>query len=85
MPLAQDEVTAISLDVIQAQLQPLELVGIIATEGGSNRVELMVTVGGCHEEPCRLLLNLSRGSRAEFEVELRRKLDEALRGHVRPA
>jgi hypothetical protein len=42
----------------------------------------MVTIKGCHNEPCRLLLNLSRANRAALEDELRRKLHEQLRSHL---
>ena len=82
MPLAQEEITSISLDVIRQHQRELELVGIIASEGGSNRVEIMITVKGCHEEPCRLLLNLSRGSRSALQDELRRKLEDVLLTHA---
>jgi hypothetical protein len=81
MPLAQDEIVAISLDVIRDHPRPLELVGVMASEGGSNRVEIMVTVKGCHDDPSRLLLNLSRGDRSSLEAELRLKLQELLRTH----
>jgi hypothetical protein len=83
MPLAHDEITAISLDVIRRHPQPLDFVGVMASEGGSGRVELMVTVRGCHEEPCRLVLNLSRGTREALEAELRGKLEILLREHGR--
>lgn len=82
MPLAQEQIIDISRDVIRQYSSRLELVGILASEGGSNRVELMVTLKGCHDEPCRLLLNLSRGSRATLEAELRQKLQEVLASHA---
>jgi hypothetical protein len=37
MPLAHDEITAISLDVIRRHPQPLDFVGVMAFEGGSGR------------------------------------------------
>jgi hypothetical protein len=83
MPLALEEITAISLDVIRRHPPPLDFVGVMAFEGGSGRVEVMVTVRGCHEEPCRLLLNLSRGTREALEAELREKLQMLLREHAR--
>jgi hypothetical protein len=70
MPLPHDEIAAISADVIRQYGEPLKFVGIMASEGGSNRVELMVTIRGCHDEPCRFLLNLSRGDRATLASEL---------------
>jgi hypothetical protein len=44
--------------------------------------EHSVTIKGCHESPCRLLLNLSRGSREALEAELRPKLRDQLRTHA---
>jgi len=83
MPLAHDEIAAISGDVIRRYPSgPFEFVGVMASEGGSGRVEVMVTIKGCHNEPCRLLLNLSRANRAALEDELRRKLHEQLRSHL---
>jgi hypothetical protein len=81
MPLPHDEITSISAEIIR-QSPPLELVGVAAADGGSSRVELMVTVKGCHEEPCRLVLNLPRGDRRSFETELRLKLQTLLRTHL---
>jgi hypothetical protein len=84
MPLDHDQIFAISRDVIQRYPQPLEFVGVMAAEGGSNRVEIMVTVRGCHQEPCRLLLNLSRQNQSSLQTELRRTLQASLRAHVPP-
>jgi hypothetical protein len=82
MPLNSDEIAAIARDVIRTSHHRLDLVGVTAVEGGSDRVELMITVRGCHAEPCRLLLNLSRGTRADLEADLRRKLETVLRTHI---
>jgi hypothetical protein len=62
--------------------QPLEFVGVIASDGGSGRVEVLVTIKGCHDEPCQLVLNLSRRNRAALENELRHTLEVALRAHT---
>jgi hypothetical protein len=85
MPLDLDEITAISLDVIRQHAASLALVGLTASDGGSSRAEIMVTVKGCHAEPCRLLLNLSRADRTAFEAELRQTLHDALRMHTVPS
>jgi hypothetical protein len=83
VPLAHDEITAISSEVIRGYpRQPLEFVGVIASDGGSGRVEVLVTIKGCHDEPCQLVLNLSRRNRAALENELRHTLEVALRAHT---
>ena len=81
MNLSQEEIATIARDVLQAYPRPLELGGLMASDGGSGRVELMITVSGCHDAPCRLLLNLSRASKTDLESELRDKLQEQLRAH----
>jgi hypothetical protein len=81
MALTQKEITDISLAVIQEQGRAVELVGVASSEGGSERVELLITVKGCHDEPCALLLNLTRAGRTELEEELTSKLRSALRSH----
>ena len=80
MPLSQEEITVISRDVVRSFSRPLDLIGVTASEGGSNRVELMVTIKGCHDEPCRLIL-ICRGDRNALESALRRKLENQLRTH----
>lgn len=85
MPLDQEAIASVSLEVIQQHPRPLELIGVMASEGGSDRVEIMVTVKGCHDAPCRLVLNLSRGNREALQTELRQRLHEALRTHALPA
>ena len=57
MPLTQERDSAIGREVVQQFQQPLEL-RIMATEGRTSRVELMLTVTGCHDEPCRLIASI---------------------------
>jgi hypothetical protein len=80
--LAHEEIVAISRDVLRRYSPALEFVGVMASEGGSGRVEIMVIVNGCHAEPCRLLLNLSRTDRGTLETELRRTLQKELQSHI---
>lgn len=82
MSVPLDEVTAISRDVIAQVRGDVELLGVLSTDGGSERIELLVTIAGCHREPCRIVLNLTRGDAADFEDELREKLRHALLSHL---
>jgi len=70
--------------VVRQYSNALEFVGVMASEGGSGRVEIMVTIQGCHEQPCQLILNLSRADRGALQDELRQKLESALRTHGIP-
>jgi len=42
--LTHEEIGAISLDVVRQYSNALEFVGVMASEGGSGRVEIMVTM-----------------------------------------
>lgn len=81
MPLNVDAITAISRTVALEHGRAVEILGVTATDGGTDRAELLINITGCHQDSCRLLLNISRTEGAEFEVELRAKLIEALRTH----
>jgi hypothetical protein len=82
MPLATDTITEISRSVAAEHSPKIHVVGVASSEGGSDRVELLITIAGCHKEPCRFLINVPRTGVAELEAELRTKLREALRNHT---
>jgi len=81
--LSLDTITAISRDIAAGHDPPLEVVGVASSDGGSDRVELLVTIVGCHQEPCILMLNLTRAESSQFERELKDKLREKLADHRR--
>jgi hypothetical protein len=80
--LSIDTVTALSRDVAAEYDSRLEVIGVASTAGESSRVEVFVTVRGCHEEPCVLMVNLSRQGHQAFERDLRRNLRRALIEHT---
>jgi hypothetical protein len=55
---------------------------VASTAGESSRVEVFVTVRGCHQEPCVLMVNLTRQGHQAFERDLREKLRRALVTHT---
>ncbi|HXG86779.1 MAG TPA: hypothetical protein VNJ02_00470 [Vicinamibacterales bacterium] len=82
MTVPLDAITRISRAVAAEMGGAFEVVGVASNDGGSERVELLVTIAGCHKEPCMLILNLDRGSQDELEDDLRAKLREALVSHA---
>jgi len=82
MPLSIESITEISRAVASRHRGGFEVIGVTSTEGGSDRVELLLTIRGCHTGPCRLSLNVNRADGEEFERDLTAKLDEALRDHL---
>jgi len=81
MSISLDRVTEISREVAAGVDQRLQLVGVTSTEGGGDRVELLITMSGCHVEPCMHLLNVSRAEADVLEREVREKLQTALTAH----
>jgi hypothetical protein len=81
MPLTQEEITAITRSVLRESNSSATLTGVSASDGGTNRVELIITLEGCHPEPCRILLNLDRVDRSRLENDLRAQLRNALEEH----
>ena len=76
-----DSVTTICRDVVSQIDRRLSVVAVSATEGGSDRAEVFVTVAGCHDEPCLHLVNVSRAAAATVEDEVRTKLLQSLQAH----
>jgi hypothetical protein len=77
-----DTVTELSRDVATEYDSRLEVIGVASTAGESSRVEVFVTVRGCHREPCILMVNLTRQGHQAFERDLREKLRRALTAHT---
>jgi hypothetical protein len=82
--LSIDAVTELSRDVAAEYDSRLEVIGVASTAGESSRVEVFVTVRGCHQDPCILMVNLTRQGHEAFERDLRSKLHRALVAHSPP-
>jgi len=76
-----DRVNAISRMVASDVDPQLSIASVFATEGGGARAEVMVVINGCHAEPCRQIVNVSRADPSVFELEFREKLLQALNAH----
>jgi hypothetical protein len=83
MSLNLDEITLISRDIALQHGRGLTVAAVAATDGGSDRVEVMVTIEGCHQGACRFVVNVSRANQAEFNDEFKQKLSESLSKHAR--
>lgn len=77
-----DEIAAISRSVALEHGRALQVAGVTSTEGGSDRVEILVTLMGCHQDPCRIIVNVSRADRVVLESELRAVLRRAVSEHL---
>lgn len=81
MSVSLSELTALSRSVVSQHGEALDVLAV-TTGGDSERVEVMIDIGGCHREPCRFVLNVSRASPEQFDREFRSKLSEALQKHT---
>jgi hypothetical protein len=77
-----DEIMEVSRSVAAEHSPRLEVLGVVSTEGGSNRVEVLITIAGCLTDSCRLIINLSRAEESELKAQLRQKFRAALQQHV---
>jgi hypothetical protein len=76
-------VTALS-GAIAAEYDPrLRVVGVASSDAENGRVELLVTIRGCHREPCMIMLNVTRRGEDAFAEDLREKFHDALTSHIR--
>ena len=80
MSVSLPELNALSREVVLQQGKALEVVSV-TTSGDNERVEVTVDVGGCHQEPCRFVVNVSRADAQQFDREFRAQLSEALQTH----
>jgi hypothetical protein len=81
MAATLDLIADISRSVALELGRGLDVATVAATGDGSGRAEVLVTITGCHQAPCRFLINVSRADGAEFEREFRSKLQDALQRH----
>ena len=82
MTLSTTQITELSKRVA-AQVSPrLKVLGVTAADGGSERIELLVELLGCHDDPCHVMLNLSRADVQSLDEQLRTKLHAVFTDHM---
>lgn len=60
MTLSLEAITQITRDVVRQHGPGLKVLAVTSTEGGSDRVELLLGITGCRSGPCRIALNINR-------------------------
>ena len=81
MTVALADVKRITTDVARTENPALEVVSASTAEGGSAYAEITVTIRGCREEPCRIVVGVDRSGdegalRTAFASRLREHLDQ---------
>lgn len=82
MNLSLERVTEITRNVVRDHGPGLKVLAVTSTEGGSDRVEVLLDITGCQSGPCRISLNLNRVDAEEFARVLKSKLAGAIRDHL---
>ena len=77
--IALNEVVSQIKAVLAEEHSALEVIGVSGSEGSGEYVEVVLSIRGCHQEPCRLLIGLQRTPR---ESSLREEIREKLRDHL---
>ena len=70
MSVSLPELAALSREVVLEHGRGLDVVSV-TTGGDSERVEVTVDIGGCHQGPCRYVVNVTRADAAQFDREFR--------------
>ena len=83
MSLAMNEVADLSRRIASEVAGAFRVAAVTTTDGGAERAEIVVSIEGCHDGPCRFMVNVTRAERSAFEHELRTKLLDALDRHSR--
>ena len=82
MSMSLDDITTMSRQVALQHGRGLDVLAVTKVGDDSERVEVLVTVRGCHTEPCRFLVNVTRADEEEFRRDFRLKLTDALQKHA---
>ena len=82
MALTLSDLTRLAETVVVEHDPSLTVVGIASTSKESGRVEVLVSVVGCHYESCTISLNVSRQEERRFKDELIGQLRTALQIHA---
>jgi hypothetical protein len=77
--LTLDTIRRIAEEVAREHAPPLRVVGTVLTSSGSQYIEIVLRIEGCHQEPCLLSLGIIRNTDVEG---LRTLIEEQLRRHT---
>lgn len=84
MPLNLSDVKRIASDVVRTERPDLEVVSATTAEGGSAYTEVTMTIRGCRQEPCRIVVGADRsGSEPALRSAIAARLREHLDQHSR--
>jgi len=74
-----EDVTRIAREAAREQTQTVKVAGVVLSAGGSDYIEILVNLEGCHPEPCQFSLGVFRNV---SEAALKTAVAEQLRSHL---
>jgi hypothetical protein len=74
-----EDVTRIAREAAREQSPTVKVAGVVLGAGGSDYVEILVNLEGCHAGPCQFSLGVFRNA---SEHDLRNAVAEQLRRHL---
>jgi hypothetical protein len=80
--VSTDELVVLSRRVAREIDARLNVSGVLAAEGGTGRAELLISIEGCHADPCSIVLNVDRSDPMSAERDLSEKLRKAITDHL---
>src|SRR5262245_43765308 len=80
MTLTLNDVRRIAMDVAAQQHPSLDVIGVTTREGSSGSAEVILALRDCQNEPCRMVIGVSRQiSEVECRGAVRTRIQEHLR------
>jgi hypothetical protein len=80
MSMKPTDVQRIAVDVARELDDAVEVVAAVPTTGDSAYTEVVLTIRGCQDEPCVVVVGVSRDA---SESSIRVAVAEQMRGHLR--
>jgi hypothetical protein len=82
MPLGLYDVRRLAMEVVRAQDDELEVVGVVTASGGSGYTEVLIT-SGCDSEECLMSVGLDRQTSEDaFRTRLAGKLNAQIQEQI---
>ena len=79
MPMTRSDVQRIAIEVARERDDRLKVEAAIPAEGDSAYTEIILTIRGCQDDPCLLMIGVSRDA---AEASVRATIEERLREHL---
>ncbi len=76
-----EEVTSRMRSIAKEFSPAIDVAQVVANDGEADHVELLVTISGCHDEACTIMVNVPR-DRDSFEGNLRSCMRDAIDRHA---